>query len=119
MASHNDFGKWGEQYAADYLQQCGYAILCRNFSHRKAEIDLIVQKGSTLVFIEVKTRHSTHFGLPETAVDRKKISCLVRAANAFAQRFTHDISVRFDVISVYKKDGKFILDHLSDAFYIF
>lgn len=119
MASHNEFGRWGEQYAEDYLRECGYAILCRNFSYQKAEVDVIAQKGTTVVFIEVKTRHSTNFGAPEKAIDHKKIKCLVRAANYYAQQFEQDISVRFDVISVSKKEGKFVLNHLRDAFYIF
>lgn len=119
MASHNDFGKWGEQHAVDYLQECGYAILCRNFSYQKAEVDIIAQKASTLVFIEVKSRHSITFAQPETAVRRKKIVLLVRAANAFVSKFPDEVSVRFDIISVYKKNGKFELNHLVDAFYIF
>ena len=51
-----------EEIAIQYLLQQGYQVLERNYRCRFGEIDLIAQDGSTLAFIEVKTRRSQKFG---------------------------------------------------------
>jgi Holliday junction resolvase-like predicted endonuclease len=48
-------GRWGEQAAAEWLEQRGYHLLARNWRRREGEIDLVALEGTTLVFIEVKT----------------------------------------------------------------
>ncbi|MEL6305282.1 MAG: YraN family protein, partial [Bacteroidota bacterium] len=48
MAFHNDLGVKGEQIAADFLMKNGYTILEKNYRYRKAELDIIAQKESTL-----------------------------------------------------------------------
>ena len=58
-------GKFGQQIAGQFLQKRGYEILAENFHSRKGEIDLVVEKDGQLVFVEVKTRLSDKFGLPE------------------------------------------------------
>ena len=57
MANHNDLGHQGEQLAVDYLLKQGYSILARNYRFQKAEIDIIAQKNSVLIILEVKTRN--------------------------------------------------------------
>ena len=60
------FGKTGEQQAADFLCSLGYRLIGTNYkAGRVGEIDLIMQNGDTLVFIEVRTRHTTSGGTPE------------------------------------------------------
>lgn len=66
-------GKLGETIAATYLQKKGYHIIERNFRARYGEIDIIAEKGKTLVFVEVKTRIGTAFGTPEEAVTPRKL----------------------------------------------
>ena len=77
MAEHNELGKFGEELAVEFLQQNGYDILETNWTFQKAEIDIIAQKDSTLAVIEVKTRSSIAFGLPQDFVKPKKIKLLV------------------------------------------
>ena len=81
MAEHNDLGKKGEEFAADFLQKNGYEILQKNYTFQKAEIDIIAQKGNILAVIEVKTRSSLLYGLPQDFVKPKKIQLLVKAIN--------------------------------------
>lgn len=52
MARHNELGKWGEQYAADYLQGLGYDIIERDwrFGHRDIDIIARTSDGTTVVF---------------------------------------------------------------------
>ena len=76
MAEHNDLGKLGEELAVDFLEKNGYEILETNWVFDKAEIDVIAQKNGILAVVEVKTRSSIEFGLPQDFVKPKKIQLL-------------------------------------------
>ncbi|MDV6167628.1 YraN family protein [Flavobacterium sp. DG1-102-2] len=119
MAEHNDLGKLGEELAADYLQKNGYAILQTNWMYLKAEIDIIAQKGNVLAIVEVKTRSSLDFGLPQDFVNPKKIQHLVKAVNEYVTQNDVEADVRFDIISVFKNGKNYEIDHIEDAFYHF
>lgn len=119
MAEHNDLGKLGEEKAVEYLQKNGYTILQTNWVYLKAEIDIIVQKGDTLAVVEVKTRSSLDFGLPQDFVKPKKIQLLVKAINEYVVQNDIDAEVRFDIISVFKNGNAFKIEHLEDAFFHF
>jgi putative endonuclease len=119
MAEHNDLGKLGEELAVDFLQQNGYDILETNWTFQKAEIDIIAQKENTLAIVEVKTRSSLEFGLPQDFVKPKKIQLLVKAVNEYLISNDLDLEVRFDIISVYKEDKELKIEHLEDAFFYF
>lgn len=66
MAVHNDLGREGESIAKQYLEGKGYEVLDENWTHGKAEIDLIVYKDGIMVFVEVKARTSVAFGQPRS-----------------------------------------------------
>ena len=119
MAEHNELGKFGEEQAVEYLQQNGYEILETNWTFQKAEIDIIAQKENTLAIVEVKTRSSIEFGLPQDFVKPKKIQLLVKAVNEYVISNDLDVEVRFDIIAVYKEDGDFKIEHIEDAFFHF
>ena len=76
MAEHNELGKLGEEMAVEFLRKDGYTILQTNWTFQKAEIDIIAQKGNALAIVEVKTRSSLEFGLPQDFVKPKKSSFL-------------------------------------------
>lgn len=119
MAEHNDLGKLGEELAVDFLQHNGYDILETNWTFQKAEIDIIAQKENTLAIVEVKTRSSLEFGLPQDFVKPKKIQLLVKAVNEYLISNDLDLEVRFDIISVYIEDNELKIEHLEDAFFYF
>lgn len=119
MAEHNELGKKGEELAVAFLQENGYEILERNWTFQKAEIDIIAQKENILAIIEVKTRSSIDFGLPQDFVKPKKIHLLVKAVNAYINYREMDFEVRFDIIAVQKNNESFAIEHLTDAFYHF
>ncbi|MFH6986588.1 YraN family protein [Flavobacterium collinsii] len=119
MAEHNELGKEGEDRAVEYLEQNGYKILDRNWTFQKAEIDIIAEKESILAVIEVKTRSSLDFGLPQDFVKPKKIQLLVKAANAYINDREIDLSIRFDIIAIHKNKETFAIEHITDAFYHF
>jgi len=119
MAEHNDLGKLGEEMAVEFLQKNGYEILETNWTFQKAEIDIIAQKENTLAIVEVKTRSSLDFGLPQDFVKPKKIQLLVKAVNEYVISNNLDIEVRFDIIAIHKEGQTFAIEHLIDAFYHF
>jgi putative endonuclease len=119
MAEHNELGKLGEELAVAYLQKNGYAILETNWVFQKAEIDILAQKDNILAVVEVKTRSSIDFGLPQDFVKPKKIQLLVKAVNGYVTENDLDFEVRFDIIAINKKGQEFVIEHLTDAFYHF
>lgn len=116
MASHNDFGRLGEDLAVEYLTGKGYEILERNWRNRHKEIDIIAKDGEMLVIVEVKTRQSDAYGEPDVAVTRQKQRLLIYAANAYLFRNNLDVETRFDIISIVFKEGKPVIEHIQDAF---
>lgn len=119
MASHNELGKLGEELAVDFLQQNGYEILETNWTFQKAEIDIIAQKENVLAIVEVKTRSSIEFGLPQDFVKPKKIQLLVKAVNEYVVSNDLDVEVRFDIIAISKEFNEFHIEHIEEAFYYF
>ena len=119
MAEHNELGKFGEELAVELLQKEGYIILETNWTFQKAEIDIIAQKENTLVIIEVKTRSSSEFGLPQDFVKPKKIQLLVKAVNEYVTSNDLEVDIRFDIIAISKVNNDYKLEHLKDAFYHF
>ncbi|MFM7018442.1 YraN family protein [Flavobacterium sp.] len=119
MADHNELGKQGEALAVEFLQQKGYEILETNWTFQKAEIDIIAQKDSVLAIVEVKTRSSIDYGLPQDFVKPKKIQLLVKAVNEYVLVNDLDLEVRFDIIAIHKDGAEFNLEHIEEAFYYF
>jgi len=110
-------GKAGENIAANFLLDKGLVIITRNFRDKFGEIDIIAKDGETLVFVEVKTRRSDHFGIPEEAVTPAKQQQIIRVAmNYLAQGKLLDAPVRFDVIGITLKNGNPEIIHLVSAF---
>ncbi len=119
MAQHNELGKKGEQLAQDYLLKKGYDILERNYTYKKAEVDIIAQLKDTLAVVEVKTRSTVDFGNPQDFVKPKQIQNLVKAVDEYINTNNLEVEVRFDIIAIVKKGDRFNIEHLEDAFYHF
>lgn len=119
MAEHNELGTLGEEFAVEFLEKNGYKILETNWTFQKAEVDIIALKGTVLAVVEVKTRSSIDFGLPQDFVKPKKIQLLVKAINEYVISRELDVNVRFDIIAIQKENKDFVLEHLEDAFYYF
>ena len=79
MALHNETGKEGEELAAQWLSQNGFEILHRNWRYSRYEIDIIASIAETIHFVEVKTRKSLSYGLPEDQVSKSKLKQFIKA----------------------------------------
>ncbi len=97
-----EFGKQGEQIAADYLVRNGFNILARNFrSGRYGELDIVAAEKEYICFIEVKTRTGALFGTPAEAVGhakREKIRAL--AWIYLKQNRMGERNMRFDIVEI-------------------
>jgi putative endonuclease len=65
-------GVQAEILAAQYLQQRGLKLVTQNYRGRFGEIDLIMQDGASLVFIEVRLRRNANFGGAAASIDPPK-----------------------------------------------
>lgn len=102
-----NLGKLGEDLAQKYLQNKGYRFLKRNFRSKFGEIDLIFIDKQILVFVEVKTRFSVSFGLPEEAITSWKIRSIIKTAQYFVLLNPRlPDSLRIDAVAVELRDGK-------------
>ncbi|AXT51682.1 YraN family protein [Aquimarina sp. BL5] len=119
MAEHNTLGKEGEKLAVAFLQKHGYNILETNYRYLKAEIDIIAQKGDTIIVVEVKTRSTPEFGDPQDFVKPKQIQLLVKAIDHYVVQNDLDVEVRFDIVAIIKNKLGTRIEHLEDAFYHF
>ncbi|MBX7149606.1 YraN family protein [bacterium] len=84
-APHLVTGAKGESEAIKYLKSKGYKILEINYRTKAGEIDIIVEKGPDLHFVEVKTRRGAGFGHAVEAVTLFKQRKLIRAAQFYLQ----------------------------------
>lgn len=94
-------GKFGEDAATDYLEKKKYKILCRNFSTKFGELDIIAKYKGDIIFIEVKTRINDKFGTPAQAVTYYKQQKILRCAKGYIAENNLKHGSRFDVIEVY------------------
>lgn len=118
MLTHLDLGKKGEELAcAHYLAQ-DYSILHANWRVGRREIDLVVQQGTCVVFVEVKTLSTDVWGYPEMKVDGRKRRHLQAAAAGYLNKMeVLPKRIRFDIVAItFRKDGTHELVQFEDAF---
>ena len=118
MAGDQKFlGREGESAALGFLQAHGFKILETNFRTRAAEIDIIAKDHETLCFIEVKTRSSTKRGLPKESVTPSKQHKIILGASSYLKKHRLlESRIRFDVIEVFEKEGRFEFNLIKNAF---
>jgi putative endonuclease len=104
---HLHTGRSGEEAAYFYLRKQGYVIIARNYRspRSRSELDMVGWDGSTLCFIEVKTRTTRNIMPAEAAVDAEKQRDLSRVAREFLRKIKGDPPFRFDIVSVYFEKG--------------
>jgi len=108
-------GAAAEHRAAEFLQQQGLQLITQNFRTRLGEIDLIMQDGDTLVFVEVRQRSRADYGGASGSIDKHKQHRLVLAARYYLMKLRHFLPCRFDVILMDDEKGLHI-EWLKNAF---
>jgi putative endonuclease len=110
-------GDRGENLAARHLRDLGYKIITRNFRCQVGEIDIVARDGTTLVFVEVKTRGYDD-PTPETQVNEAKQHQLTKAGKIYLSRFgAPQPPARFDVVAIIWPNGREpLIRHTPHAF---
>lgn len=108
-------GVQAEQWAAQYLLQQGLKPVAKNYRGRFGEIDLIMQDGATLVFIEVRLRHNAAFGGAAASIDARKQQRVIRTAQQYLSSLERTPPCRFDAVLMDDVLGK-NLQWLKNAF---
>lgn len=117
-SDNKTLGEVGESIAVTFLKGLKYTIIERNFRCKCGEIDIIARDGRTLVFVEVKTRRTNAFGVPQLAVTPFKQRQISKTALTWlAQKKLQDAGARFDVIAILQPDHAAPeIEHIRDAF---
>ena len=120
MGQTNELGLWGERMAAKYLMEQGYTFLAHSYRCRYGEIDLIMEQGKYLVFVEVKLRKTDRYGTPAEYVTAEKQQKLRRTALTYLQENGCKKQPRFDVVELYAPQGMKTspvpVHHIENAF---
>lgn len=119
MASKDDRGRAGEQRAARFLADAGFALVDRNWRVPQGEIDIVAVRGRDLVVVEVKTRRTEQFGHGFAAVDDRKRARLWRLSCAWAAahpELARGRRLRLDVIAITGPNpDTAVLEHIEDV----
>ena len=101
-----------EERAAQFLQEQGYALVMQNYRCFCGEIDIVAKNMEYFVFLEVKYRRTPDFGLPEQAVDSRKMKRIRNAAMCFLKehRLDPETSIRFDVVAMDEREIRLYKD---------
>jgi putative endonuclease len=116
MDKRKQTGLRGEEIAASYLVDRGYKVVQRNWRCPAGELDIIMEDGSTLVFVEVRTRRGQQFGSAEESVTPAKQARLIELAQTYVQeKVPTNQSWRIDVVTVRLGPGLPQVNHIENA----
>ncbi len=106
-------GHVAEAAAMVLLLAKGYRPIARRYKTPLGEIDLVVKRGRTIAFVEVKARASTSDALQ--SVGRQSERRIVDAADLWLARHPHaaGLDLRYDMVVVVPWR---LPVHLADAF---
>lgn len=112
-------GDKGEKLAVDFLKRKEYKIIQCNYRCRMGEIDIIAEQDDAIVFVEVRTKQTESFGLPQYSVTSGKINRITKAALSYLQeKGFAGHTCRFDVIAITFPKGSREpkIEHIENAF---
>jgi uncharacterized protein (TIGR00252 family) len=117
-AAHLLAGENAEQAACDFLIAKKLLLIERNVRYPFGEIDLLMQDGKELVFVEVRFRRNHRFGGGAASVTSTKRKKIANAAQAWLSSHTRwaNAGCRFDVIAVDLHEDAFRFDWIKSAF---
>ena len=111
-------GSAWEDRAESFLHKRGLKSRIKNFTSRWGEIDLIMDDGEYLVFIEVRFRTRNNYGSALETIDRRKQRRIIRSAQYYLARFPElgYRPCRFDVIAIGGNGAAGEYTWIKDAF---
>lgn len=113
--SRQEFGRQAEEEAEKHLKKKGLRLMERNYRTPLGEIDLIMEEGETVVFVEVKAGRADADFSPLGHLDGKKKRKLLKLGKAYLAGLRNERNARFDLVTVVREGSKFRIDHLEDV----
>ncbi|MFJ3034572.1 YraN family protein [Curtobacterium pusillum] len=112
---NSSLGRFGEDRAAEWLEDHGFRVLERNWRCARGEIDIIAWQSCTLVFIEVKTRAGNSTGHPFEAITASKVSRLRRLVPAWFEDHPNVSAraIRIDAVAVHVDGDRVGVEHVA------
>lgn len=110
-------GQKAEELACDFLLAQGLKLIIKNYRGPRGEIDLIMQEGNEIIFVEVRSRQNIFFGMPIETINSQKQQKIIQTALNYLQkhRLLNKTNCRFDVISVIKNQCEWIKNAFSSS----
>jgi len=110
-------GLEGERTAIAFLTSCGWSVEAHRFKLGRHDLDLVIRKGKTVAFVEVKTRRGSTCGTAVEAVSARKQRDIARVASVWSLRHGRpDDEYRFDLLAVQQvRGGEPSVEHVPDA----
>jgi len=117
LTNRKNIGNKGEELATNFLYANGYNVLHRNYRIGRAEVDIIAENNSTLIFFEVKTRKNNIFGYPEEFVSEAQQERIHYVAEEYAIENNWNGEIRFDILAIiWDRISEPNIEHFEDAF---
>lgn len=117
--SRKALGSKGEKLAVKFLKRKGYKIIQHNYRCRLGEIDIVAEYDGAVIFVEVRTKRTEEFGIPQSSITAAKRSQVSKAALYYImEKKLLGRSCRFDVIAItFSTDShKPQIEHIENAF---
>src|ERR1700760_1020269 len=116
-AARQTFGELGERIAERWLRRQGWRVVQRRFRNGHRDIDLVVERDGTVVFVEVKARRGARFGDPGEGGNWRKKKEFSKSASVWIDRHGRPSeSYRFDVVGVLVEGDRVRVRHVPNAF---
>lgn len=111
-------GKQAEDKACQFLQEKGFRLLNQNYRCFLGEIDLIMQDGHDIVFVEVRSKRTIEHGTAIESITRAKQKKIIKTALRFLQErnWLNKVNCRFDVIGIHLIENQMKMDWIKNAF---
>ena len=107
----------GEKAAAKEYKQMGFQIIAKNWRWKRNEVDLICRKDKLIAFVEVKSRSSVRFGLPQTFLKKEQKHRIKITAKTYIAKYgLHDCIYRFDLVEVLEENKDLKVNVIANAF---
>ena len=111
-------GNIGEGLACNYLNKDGFKIIELNYKNKLGEIDIIAKEKDTILFVEVKSRLSTKFGMPREAINFYKQKKIINVATVYLKqkKLINNTCIRFDCIEILGDKNEYKIEHITNIF---
>lgn len=108
---------WAEALVRDHLTARGWTLLAANAALPRAELDLVLRDGRTIVAVEVRQRTHDRYGDVAETLSHAKMARVRAGLRLWVWRTYRrdDLPLRIDAVLVRGGRGAARLEHLPDV----